>query len=268
MLRSALVVLDPRRPEEPSRTAAMRLAVEHSVQLTALAAPTEGGWKMSGLHWNPRTAPEQPSVNAERSLDEFLDACVRTSISCTSLMVDTEDLEAVVERALACDLVLLSRSMLQTPDRLSTLGRAFMKEAHRPVLLLADGSPAVLGRVMVGLDNHAASWRAFHQFLLMMSTGLVESLSLVSLYQRRGDADVCNQRLKLAMAHARSFGHLPKTLSQEGESARVLPELARALKAQTVVLAPHHRNPMQRLFLGSVTEGFLAQGVYNLLLSS
>ena len=277
MLRSLLLIVDPTNPRQGVTDAALAWIKDSGAHLTAMAVSPVGNWEGlpdesgSGAFRIPRFSGRTEAAGVSRQMDEALsnihNQCVRKAVNVRTLKVESNNLDVVLNQALAHDMIFVDLNTVLDSPRLGTLSRGYSRRGVRPVMLVGEQDPEdAPGRTLVCLDAQRQSWRALQLFLQLTPVNRIESLTLMTLGQTPDQMETCQKRVKLASSLVRSYGIPFKEVVQEGTPLRVIPEVARGIGAQTIVLGPHTRAQMKRLFMGSVTEKMLKQKHYSLFL--
>jgi nucleotide-binding universal stress UspA family protein len=276
MMRRILTVLDPSPATVEADVCAFRLAAATGAELTGIAiadvaarraATAAMGIGTSDLAREARQrAIKQERKTAQSALQLFSDLCRKKAVCANLVCVEADTVQSIVSESLNHDLIIFGASAVPGEEESAELVANLMRVGPRPILAigknLGDVTP---NRVLIGIDDHPQSWKSLHMFLLLMPAELVEEVTLVSLVSP-DHHDIAEARLGKARKMVEAYGIRAATICQEGDPVEMIPRLARATRATTIVLGPYSKPTLQRIFFGSVTRKILERAEFSLFL--
>ena len=187
----------------------------------------------------------------------------------TVLLEEGEPANRIVDLAVAdnCELIIMGRRGLSDLERVfvGSVTQRVIGHSHGDVVVVPDGAPLAWEKILVATDGSPCSLAAVERAVRFAAAygGTIEVVSVIDVpAELYGDApDLATELERLATGYAddavqaaKAKGITATAHVVEGVAYDIIPDLARSLGAQVIVVGSHGRTGMRRLLMGSVAE--------------
>ncbi len=165
------------------------------------------------------------------------------------------------------ELIIMGRRGLSNLERafVGSVTQRVIGQSHGDVVVVPEGVPLAWKKIMVATDGSPCSQAAIERAVRFAKAygGEIEVVSVVDIPDELyGDApDLVEELVRKASCYTDDAVQIIKDNGisatahvLEGVAYEVIPDLARTLEAQVIVVGSHGRTGMSRLLMGSVAE--------------
>lgn len=276
-MRSILVAVDGSPSSNAAASVAIRLAARHKARLRAVGVldtdfiqrpePVPAG-AMSYKHSLDLSLLKEAGQRLEAVLDDFAAQARAAGVQFDTKTVEGEPRAAIEEAAATCDLVVIGRTSLYSPDgeisSLSLCLEQLLRNSVRPFLVVPDlqvvgEAGRELAPIVVAFDGSVVSSRAIHLFALL---GLGRGRQIHVISQNDGSTPraelAAEQACSLLRAHGlkrvRAVGLGDR---EAGKPAETILGTTKSVGASMIVMGAYGHRGVQEIF-GSCTKSVLA----------
>ncbi len=246
---------------------AIKLACEIGAHLTVVVAgiaiaPTIGNYPV-GLGWLEQRDEDLKVLKAVHQ--QVSQRCGAEDLSYEVQVAHAERAfleEALLQRALYCDVVMIGQGVARVRDLLRTVVDAVVFHAHRPLILLPQGGKLTLKpkRVVLAWNSKVEAARAAREALDLLIAAEQVNVTIVdpdALYGSNGEEPGADAATYLAR---HGVNVVVDQLTSAGRSVQAtLQQHAMDIEAELIVMGAYGHSRMRQRIFGGVTASVLEQ---------
>ena len=272
MIKSILVALDPDSDTPAATEYAKRIGARNDANVLGLAivdtdsiAASAKGGGIGSMYLADKVEAQlldEARDVAKQLTESFLEQVGSMQGGTKAAQIIEGEPVGQLSREMNCqDLLIIGREphfFYSHPEETSLTLQKAISGVISPVLVVPEGTPGEVSRILIAYDGSAESAKAMRSFLYLKPFGSSVAVDMINVHEAREDA-ASRLLLSQAQSYCKLHGIAANVYSLHGaDFAQTILDAAARFNSQLLVTGTHFVTPLHKLLFGSTTSSLVA----------